>query len=243
MTLPRIGMDMDAHDNHPPPLLTQQHGMVAWLEHMRAEVRCTLFFHLAPPSLLSPSLPPFPFWVHTQHHSSPRPRFFPLVSSPCLVFYQPCCSVCHCMIVILTTHSHNAAFFPSPPLFPPSHSQHASRLHLDARLHPHEKKGCWQHHLKRTFSQKSTPPFLQHLPVPHVFEDTTLQLLCAARRHHHHHHHCKATSALVCWHQGRSQCQPPRRWASQQRILTTLFLLLLSSHQWLCFFHLQGRGV
>ena len=92
------------------------------------------------------------------------------------------------MIVILTTHSHNAAFFPSPPLFPPSHSQHASRLHLDARLHPHEKKGCWQHHLKRTFSQKSTPPFLQHLPLPHVCEDTTLQLLCTARRHYHHHH-------------------------------------------------------
>ena len=58
MTLPRIGMHMDA-------LLTQQHGMVAWLEHTRAEVRCTLFFHLAPltlsPALLFHSL--FPFFL------------------------------------------------------------------------------------------------------------------------------------------------------------------------------------
>ena len=144
----------------------------------------------------SPPLPP-PFssfllglQVHTQHHTSPSP-FIPPFFFSLPDFPQSCCSVCHCMIVILTTHSHNAAFFPSPPLFPPSHSQHASRLHLDARLHPHEKKGCWQHHLKRTFSQKSTPPFLQHLPVPHVCEHTTLQLLCATRRHNHL-HNCKA---------------------------------------------------
>ena len=75
MTLPRIGMDMDA-------LLTQQHGMVAWLEHLRAEVvRCTLFFHLASPLLFSPLFSPFSFllgfWVYIQHHSSPPPPLLP----------------------------------------------------------------------------------------------------------------------------------------------------------------------
>ena len=81
MTLPRIGMHMDA-------LLTQQHGMVAWLEHTRAEVRCTLFFHLAPLSSFILSSPLFLFSLVSRCTSSttllPRPRFFPLVSSPCL---------------------------------------------------------------------------------------------------------------------------------------------------------------
>ena len=39
-------------------------------------------------------------------------------------------------------------------------------------------------------TKEQITPFLQHLPVPHVCEDTTLQLLCTARSHNHH--HCKA---------------------------------------------------
>ena len=81
MALPRIDMDMDA-------LLTQQHGMVAWLEHMRAEVRCTLFFHLAPLLLFLPLLPPlFLFSLVSGCTSSTTllfSPFSPLVSSPCL---------------------------------------------------------------------------------------------------------------------------------------------------------------
>ena len=84
----------------PPPLLTQQHGMVAWLEHMRAEVRCTRFSIVAPPPLLFLPLPSSPFafllgfWVRTQHHSSflslLPPRFFPLSGvSPILVQRVP----------------------------------------------------------------------------------------------------------------------------------------------------------
>ena len=165
----------------PPPLLTQQHGMVAWLEHMRAEVRCTRFSIVAPPlsSFSRSPLPPLLFSLvfgcapSTTLLFSP---FFPLVSSPCLVFPQSWCSVCHCVIVILTAHT--VCCFPPLSFSPLSHSQHTSRLHLDARLHAHGEQGCWQQHLKRTLSQRSKSP------LPHVCEDTTLQLLCTARRHH-----------------------------------------------------------
>ena len=122
MTLPRIGMDMDA-------LLTQQHGMVAWLEHLRAEVvRCTLFFHLASPLLFLPLF--FSPWFLGVH---PAPLFSPApASSPSFLLLvwlrnQSYCSVCHCLIVILTTHSHGV-LLPPPSLssFPlPTHQQAA----------------------------------------------------------------------------------------------------------------------
>ena len=135
------------------------------------------------PSPLSPALPPF-FLFSLVFGCTPSTTllpFFPLVFSPCLALKPIGCSVCHTIIVILTTHLYDVLL---PSFSPLSHSQHTSRLHLDARLGPHGEQGCWQH-LKRTLSQRSTPSFLQHLPLPHVCEDTTLQLLCAAITNHH----------------------------------------------------------
>ena len=104
--------------------------MVAWLEHTRAEVRCTLFFHLAPPlSPFTPLLPLFLFSLVSRCTPSTTlllPPSYPPFSSPCLDFPQSCCSVCHCMIVILTTHSHGVLLPPSLSSFPlPTHQQTA----------------------------------------------------------------------------------------------------------------------
>ena len=140
MTLPRIGMHMDAHNNDHPstPHATAWHGGMAGAQAGRGEMRPVF-----PSSSPSPLPPPqfsflLGFWVHTPSTTLlPAPASSPFISSPCLVFPQSCCSVCHCMSVILTTHSHNVLLFPSLPLFLPLHSQHASRLHLGAMLHPH----------------------------------------------------------------------------------------------------------
>ena len=218
MTLPRIGMDMDAHDNHPPPLLTQQHGMVAWLEHMRAEVRCTRFSIVAPPSPLSPA-PLFPLcfspWFLGAH---PAPLFFSLPSSPSfllLVWFSPqsCCSVCHCVIVILTTHSHDVLLPPPLSSFPlPTHQQtalgcEASCTRRAGMLAAPEEDLLTKEH---TALPPTPPPFLMSVRTRRCScralpEDTTTTA---------------AHLPLACWHRGRSRCQPSRRWAGQQRFFT-----------------------
>ena len=126
MTLPRIGMHMDAHNNHPP---STPHATAAWHGGMggaqagRGEMHP--FFHRAPPLLFLPSSPLFPIFLFSLVSGCapsttllPSPASSPLVSSPCLVFPQSCCSVRHCIIVILTTHSHNVLLPPSSLLFP-----------------------------------------------------------------------------------------------------------------------------
>ena len=135
------------------------------------------------PSLsFHPSSPPFSFllgfWVHTQHHTSPSPFILPPPFLLLVWLSQSYCSVCHCMIVILTTHSHGV-LHPPLSLFPSSHSQHTSRLHLDARLDPHGEQGCRQQHLKRTLSQRSTPP-LPPTPPPFLMSVRTRRCSCCA---------------------------------------------------------------
>lgn len=133
------------------------------------------------PSPLFPSLLPL-FLFSLVSRCTPSttlllPPSYPAVSSPCLAFPQSCCSVRHCMIAILTTHPHGVLL--PPCLSPLSHSQHTSRLHLDARLDPHGVQGCWQHHLKRTLSLRSTPP-LPPTPPPFLMSVRTRCCSCCA---------------------------------------------------------------
>ena len=165
MTLPRIGMDMDA-------LLTQQHGMVAWLEHLRAEVvRCTLFFHLASPLSLFPI---FLFSLVSGCTSSTTPLFPHSPSVLLLVwgFPQSCCSVCHTIIVILTTHLYDVLLPPPLSSFPlPTHQQaalgcEASCTWIAGMLAaaPEEDLVTKEHTI---LSSNTPPPFLMSVNTRH----------------------------------------------------------------------------
>ena len=186
-------------------------------------------FHLGPPP--SPLFPPFFFspWL-LGAHATPLLSLFlpPLVSSPCLVSPQSYCSVCHCMVVILTTRPHGVLLFPlSLSSFPlPTHQQAA--LGCDASptwragmlAAPPEEDLVTKEH---TALPPTPPPFLMFMRTRRCSccalpEDTTTTTTTA--RH---------TSSLVCRHRGHSQCQPSRRWARQQGVLLSLSLFCCSA--------------
>ena len=144
------------------------------------------FFPLPP---LSPLLLFFLASGCTRHTPLP-PSLLPSSFLLPVWFAQPCCSVCHCLIVILTTHSHNAAFSPSLPLsssFPLPTRQQAA---LGCEASPTWRAGVLAASLEADLVTKEHTILSSNTsPVPHVREDTTLQPLCATRRHNHH--HCK----------------------------------------------------
>ena len=143
MTLPRIGMHMDAHNNDHPstPHATAWHGGMAGAHAGRGEMHL-VFPSCSPPSPLFFSLSFPPFLLFLASGCTPSTTLLPApASSPSFLLLvwlrnQSYCSVCHCLIVILTTHSHGVLLSPfslSLSLLP----QHTSRLRLDARLDPH----------------------------------------------------------------------------------------------------------
>ena len=122
------------------PHATAWHGGMAGAPAGRGGEMHPVFPSCFPSPLFPPLLPlffsPWFLGVHPAPLFSPAPASSPSFLLLVWLRNQSYCSVCHCLIVILTTHSHGVLLSPfslSLSLLP----QHTSRLRLDARLHPH----------------------------------------------------------------------------------------------------------
>ena len=109
------------------PHATAWQGGMAGAQAGRGEMHPV--FPSCSPSPLSPLFPLFSFspWFLGAFSTTllPAPASSLLVPFPCLVFPQFCCSVCHCLIVILTTHPHDVLLPPLSPFPLPTHQQAA----------------------------------------------------------------------------------------------------------------------